>query len=291
MNYLSSLNNRIQIQVAEIAAPTPLAGGQLIAQDDMGLTLCSTGITISQYGLASNYLELDATPWSHYHTAGTTNFTTEAEVSYGVKRFIHRAPYTDYQLELAACNNINWIDETVRSALLAWDAEVEAAAIYGIPTHNVPGLLWGSGIPQFTETNNYFNGSMTGQQMVEAILRWITVVYEGSSYRYSSNVIGMPPTLIKVLNNTNYITGQTDSALSVLKSRIAMSAVPHDIVAISSFEAANLMMLLPSESNMISMVNSEVRVRSLPERLECTGIIAGVIPRHPQSAICVRLIR
>jgi hypothetical protein len=234
---------------------------------------------------------LDATPWGQLQTAGTTNITTEAEVSYGVKRFIHRAPFTPYQLEMARCNNIDWVDETVRSALLAWDAEVEAAAIYGIPTHNVPGLLWGSGIPQFTDSLNYFNGSLSGQQMVEGILRWITTVYEGSNYRYSTDTIGMPPTLIKVLNNTNYITGQVDSALSVLKSRIANSAVPHDIVAISSFESANMMVLLPSGADKIALVRTEPTVRAMEERLECVALLGGLIPVHPNSAAIVRLTR
>lgn len=289
--FLSSLNNRIQLMVPEIPAPTPLAGGQLINRDDMGMTLCSTGITVGQYGLASNFLELDATPWAQLHTAGTTNFTTEAEVSYGVKRFIHRAPYTPYQLELARCNNINWVDETVRSALLAWDALIENTAIYGIPTHNVPGLLWGSGIPQYTESLNYFNGSLSGQQMVEGILRWITTVYEGSLYRYSTDTIGMPPTLIKVLNNTNYIPGQVDSALSVLKDRIAQSAVPHSIVPVSTFERANLMMLLPSEKDKIAMVHTNARVLALPERLELTGITSGVICLHPAASAVIRLPR
>lgn len=289
--FLSSLNNRITKMVPEIPAPTPLAAGQLITQDSMGLTLCSTGISVSQYGIASNFLELDATPWAQLHTAGTTNFTTESEVSYGVKRFIHRAPYTPYQLELARCNNINWVDETVRSALLAWDAMLENVAIYGIPTHNVPGLLWGSGIPQFTESLNYFNGSLSGQQMVEGILRWITTVYEGSDYRYSTDTIGMPPTLIKVLNNTNFITGQTESALNVLKSRIAQSAVPHDIIPITSFEKANIMVLLPSGNDKIAMVNTAAQVRALPERLETTGIIAGLVCMHPSSAAVIRLPR
>jgi Uncharacterized protein conserved in bacteria (DUF2184) len=289
--FLNSLKNRIELMVAEIAAPTPLAGGQLITTTDMGMTLCSSGVTITQYGIASNYLELDATPWGQLQTAGTTNVTTEAEVSYGVKRFIHRVPFTPYQLEMARCNNISWVDETVRSALLAWDAEVEAAAIYGIPSHNVPGLLWGSGIPQFTDSLNYFNGSLSGQQMVEGILRWITTVYEGSNYRYSTDTIGMPPTLIKVLNNTNYISGQTASALSVLKERIANSAVPHDIVAISSFESANMMVLLPSGADKIALVSTQPTVRALPERLETVGIIAGVIPVHPNSSAIVRLTR
>lgn len=288
--FLSSLNKQIQLMVKEIPSPTPLAAGQLIKQDSMGLTLCSTGITIGQWGIASNFLELDATPWAQLHTAGTTNVTTESQVSYGVKRFIHRAPYTPYQLEMARCHNIDWARETVASALLAWDAMIENAAIYGIPTHNVPGLLWGSGIPTYVSPVNYFNGSLSGQQMVEEMLVWITKVNEGSDYRYKTSVIGLPPTLVKVLNNTNYITGQSESALEILKKRIQMSSCPHEMVAISSFEKANMMAFLP-DGNELMMVNTAPTVRALPERIECSGIIAGVIPTHPNSCLIVKLPR
>lgn len=289
MSIFNDIQNKVQLTIKSTPAPTPLVQGQLMKVSPLGLDFCKTSIEIEQITIGSNFLEFDTTPWAQRYTAGTTNLNQEGKISYGVKKFMNRNPFDPWQLKAAACGNLNWLTETTMSALLAWDAMNEAAAVYGIPQLGVSGLLWGSGIPQAVETLNYFDGSLNGVQLVDAVMKWVDRVHYATQFRYRSNVIGMPPKLVKVLNDTLYITGQTANCLSILKDRISGSLSKPELVSITSFNDLNIMAFIDDDVEKIALCRTELASETHSSQLDFAGVAGGVIALHPYSHLIVRL--
>jgi hypothetical protein len=287
----------LQGLIKEIQAPTPYARGEILPVAGYKQSLFSAGFSKMRAQLVTSYRPVDYTPLLAVtsNSATTQILDTPRLITWRNKGYNTSTPITAMQVE--ACmeyQDFSMFTDIGTSAIEGWDAMVEGTAVKGITIDQIPGILNASGIPQATETANFFNGSMTGSQMVDILLFWASAVKRTTFYRYSTKVMALPSKLYLQLNQSTFaIAGSTTdrSVLSVLLERLKNIDPEYRIVESPIQDFSKFILLCPFDPEQIGLglVPLRVQIRKNGEVIDHNAAIMGCVAQHSESGLVIRL--
>jgi hypothetical protein len=289
----SILNLLMRGWLTEVEAPTPIANGEVLSISNYGCNVNSAGFMVFRQQVVSNFLQSDFTPFTQQYSAGTTNVLEPAkQQSYPVKTFTNRLNYTPAQIrQCEAIQDWGLFQRHSESVMMSWDRFVENAAVFGIPSAGIPGLL-NSPIPQAIENANFYNGSLNGVQMVDIFLNWASYMYISTNFRFKPQVLALSPRLVDILGRTPFSQPGTLtplSALDVLNERMAKRyGNISRVVEVPIMEAAKFMAFLPADPEKIGLGVIDMTYDDYNSSIETTGGCLGVVIQHSEAGLIVR---
>lgn len=270
--------------------PTPLLDDGVIPVDKSVIDLCGTTIMLRGMQMISNFLLTDCQICTGEPDIGHTQFIVTPGANFQSKTFSSGKKFTKLQLKYAEAGSGDFISDITMSIQTAWEQMLEKIIIYGDPVDGVSGFLYGSGIPQFSDAFNFFNGSMTGIQMVDTMVNYATQVSDATQYVYNTRKMILPSNLVKVLVQTTVNTTDSRSALTVLKERLAMlPGGPVELYTASSLIPAKMIIMLPDDEKAVALHATDIEFFISEKDIEGAAATAGIVPIVPASTGIIRL--
>lgn len=291
IKYVEKINNLVKLTIEQRQIPTPLIEDGVITIDKSVISLCGTTVMIEEVQMVSNFLLVDCQLCPGEPDVGHTQYTVMPGLNFQSKTYASAKTFTPLQIATAKEGRVDWIRNITVSQQRAWEAMLERVALYGDPIDGIPGFLWGSGIPQIADANNFFDGSMTGAQMVTALTNYASVISENTSYTYNTAKMLIPSNLVKILVQTTFNTVDARTALDVLKERLAL--LPGGAVSMysaSSLVGAKAIIMLPDDEKAVALHATDLTYFTSERDISVAGATAGIVALIPAACAVVRLV-
>lgn len=287
---IEQLHGYIRMAMKANPIPTPFVSDEIVPIDRNTIGICAKTIELENVQFISNFLAFDCNICGQNTVTGTTNYELNPVNSFRTKAFSSVKPYTALQKKYASEGRFNVLAEIPISQQEAWENMLEALILYGSPSEGIPGFLWGSGIPQQVDTNNFFNGSLTGTQMVSILTAYANIIGETNRYAYVAGTMIIPTNYATVLNNTNYNAQTSESVLDVLKTRLgSLPGGAVRLVVASSLEAAKSIIILPTDSEVIKIHATNLETIVDDREIASVANTAGVVAFIPTAGRVIRM--